>query len=147
MTISREVKGSGAGNAARRRLGRRPGRRLGTIAGITLVLAASGAHAGSKVIFTGPVSVGAGQTFGCRALNVSADKTLTGVTVIVRRSNGTLASSSTCPALEPLNVCGTSASSTPGPGVVSCEATSDKGAKLLRATLSNDATGNSSDAR
>ncbi len=116
------------------------------IAGL-LLLGASAAHAGSKVIFTGPVPVGAGQFVSCRATNTSADKPLTGVQITMRRPGGTLFASTFCSTVEPLATCGNASSSSPGPGSVSCEVTSDKGAKLLRATLVNEVTGASSDAR
>jgi len=79
--------------------------------------------------------------------NISSTKTLTGVRVLLRKSDASTTATATCATVVPLGACGSFFSENPGPGTVTCEATSDQGARFLRATLSNEATGNSSDAR
>ena len=53
----------------------------------------------------------------------------------------------TCETVLPLNTCGVAAVDSEAMGTLYCEATSDQGAKKLRATLVNEGTGGSSDAR
>jgi hypothetical protein len=137
MTIARRPRGSGVGRPTV----------CGSIAGIALLLAAPQALAGSS-IFTGVVRVASGQGYNCRAFNTSTTKTLENVRLIKRKSNGSVDTTTTCPTLGPLAVCGLTGFNIAGvTDVLTCEATSDKGARLLRATLSNETTGASSDAR
>jgi hypothetical protein len=137
MTIPRRPRGSWVG----------PATVCWSIAGIALLLAAPPARAASS-IFTGVVRVASGQGYNCRAFNTSPTKTLENVRLIKRKSNGTVDTTTTCPTLGPQAVCGLTGFNIAGASdLMTCEATSDKGARFLRATLSNETTGTSSDAR
>jgi hypothetical protein len=85
----------------------------------------------------GPPYVSPSDQHGCSVTNVST-KSLTGVLVYMRKTDGSLASTLDCGDLSPSESCpGTIGGSPSLFGWFSCEATSDQGAKGLRATLVN----------
>ena len=125
----------------RRRVRPRVGSMPVAIAAVaSVLLGAIGAHAASS-ISTGLIFVGDGQRRSCRATNISDKKTLTDVRTTMYRSDGTQIASSGCGAVAPFASCGNFSATTPGPGFIWCQATSKQGKKFLRATLSNETTG------
>lgn len=115
-----------------------------TLAGVAVLFAAAAAHAGAAVA-TGPIDVGAGQSYGCRVANTSSSRELLDVAIRIRRANGSTAASTSCLSVAPLAVCDITSAITPGPGRVWCEVTAIGSKRSMRVTLSNDVTGASAD--
>ena len=109
-------------------------------------MAGASARAAGASIFTGGILFLADHFARCAAVNTSS-RPLANVRVLLRNSTGTFLHEGVCAELAPLHTCPVAAVDDPGPGFVYCEVTSDRGGKTLRATLVNETTGGSSDAR
>jgi hypothetical protein len=112
-----------------------------------VLLGASSAGAGGKSVITGPVYIGSNDLYSCAATNGSK-RTVTNVSFVIRRWNGAVFNTGSCPSVDPGNACPV------GPFTnaqaltwTACEVVSDQGAKGLQVVLQNIDTGATSDAR
>lgn len=115
------------------------------VATALLWLGASSAWAGGASIRTGGVRVTIDDWLDCHAVNAT-QRNIENVRVVVRNQVAEEINGSTCPSVPPSGSCGLLIVVEENT-VANCEVTSDRGAKGLRATLSNTTTGASSDAR
>ncbi len=109
-----------------------------------LSLSSVGAHAGGRSIVTGMILSTDDETMRCTVVNAT-NRSITNVVLNIRRGDGTIRLTGCNTNLSPLRGCSTGVSG--DAEFLFCEVTSDQGGKGLRATLVNDATGASSDAR
>jgi hypothetical protein len=87
-----------------------------------------------------------GEQYACMAVNTTS-RLIENVTLQLRSISGGSLGTVECPAVEPWEVCTGGVPTALSDLVVTCEATSDRGAKGLRMTLMNVTTGGTSDAR